>query len=821
MLTKPNYPKQKKLPSVNDLWNIISINEGFVLSHTPFMATAICYFPALYLKERGLLAEQQMRFIRTFFSLPVDSLVSAYLLKYPRDSKVSPVTKSQHETLNFLEEKRVAGLNNFETFEYGPYIAISIPIPHKSRFKLKTLISGRRIDLTNLELIRGFKSANDQLENIVGQLRATYSGQCARLSSQGVAQFLGLVLNHTTQNNTSDISSIICSDFFSNNKIGVTYYGGFFHACLSIRHDGFPGTAEADLWEILFDESLKRVPFTVKMTIGFPDSIQAKKGANAIVSRINTYNSFVGNLVKDLMVQKEKLDQALIELEQESGRLLDMSLVVETWAPSIEGLEMQVKTLNNVIRSKEIALKRDTYNHKASFHSILPFASHINSISTRIPSMHIEPFLPLLFPATYPNSKPPEVPTYIHSAHDVLMAFDIMDERDPSWNGMIAGTSGTGKSFLANFLIANHLKSGGKLFIIDKGGPGAGSYRNLIMNIPTGRYIELKFIGQMDFTVNFFDGPLFVKEAKDGSIVPDIQGEVDGGKENFLTRVITLMVKDLGDRISKADESRLSKLFRDAYLRHNNNIHSTLNLDIFCSEFLSTEFPELVQAIHKFIGDGIYSKFFKSTTKMDTVDCFCFDLEGIDAHEDLAPILTLVITSFAYSMCQNSKHVRKMIVVDEAWSAFRGPLSSVIENIWRTIRKHNGFIYCVTQGYEDIQKSEVADALMNNTTHYFMCGASHRREALEKLSASGESTNRISEYDFQRIGRLAFKKGEYAEYYLLTPNYKGAIRLRPSSYDYWFSTTNAKDKTKIDAVKNQLGVSYVTREVLERVVESN
>jgi hypothetical protein len=200
------------------------------------------------------------------------------------------------------------------------------------------------------------------------------------------------------------------------------------------------------------------------------------------------------------------------------------------------------------------------------------------------------------------------------------------------------------------------------------------------------------------------------------------------------------------------------------------------------------------------------------------VDCFCFDLEGLEEHKDLAPLLTLVITRFAYDMCLNRPGLRKMIVVDEAWAAFKGPLADTIESIWRTIRKHNGFIYCVTQSYEDILKSEISAALITNTTHFFMCGASHNMEALSKLKATGSQTNTITDYDYECIRQLAFKKGEYAEYYFMCPSFKGPIRLRPSSYEYWFSTTNAKDKEKIEIVKRQLGVQYVTPEVLERLV---
>jgi hypothetical protein len=160
-----------------------------------------------------------------------------------------------------------------------------------------------------------------------------------------------------------------------------------------------------------------------------------------------------------------------------------------------------------------------------------------------------------------------------------------------------------------------------------------------------------------------------------------------------------------------------------------------------------------------------------------------------------------------------------MVILDEAWAQLSGGgLGATVEGIWRTIRKHGGNIYCVTQSYEDIINSKIGPALLTNTTHFFMCGANHSFEALSRLKAAGSHTHSIDAHDFKCIQELRFNPPEYADYYLMTPVYKGSLRLRPSPYDYWFSTTNARDKEKIERVKKRLGVSFVTPEVLEELV---
>lgn len=813
-------------PTFRDLWHIISIEDGIVVTETPLAVTAVCYFPPFYLKDVGDLEDELSGFVRSLFSLPTDSYVSVYLVKQFKDYPVYPVAGSKHPVINFLEERRIERLNAFQSPEYHPFFSITLPIvpEHQSGLSVKDSLKAKNEAqrLSDPLFLKSIRAGMEQLDSVIEQIRSRFGGACAKLSTEGLLKFLGMVLNHGTTSNTADLSALFTSDLFSRGEQGITWYGGKFHTALSIRYTGFPQNAGPDFSSLLFSEELKAIPFLVKSTLTFPDPTEAKRKANAMVSRINVYSSVFQKLVKDLMVQKEKLDQALLAIEEEGGRLLDFTYVVYTWADTPALLDAQVKTLTNVFRGKELVLLRDTYNHKATFQSLPPFAGHLNKISTRLISMNAEPFLPLLYPAFYrnPPAKPPEVPLYFHNTKDVLMSLDLMDPRDPSWNGIVCGSSGSGKSFMVNYLLMNHLKANGKVFIIDKGGPGQGSFRNLVMNLPTGRYIELRFVGEAGFTVNFFDGPLFVRESPDGKIVGDEGGSVDAYKESFLIQVITLMcLDDPHGRLSKTEEGKLSEALRQAYMETQNNTGNVLSLERFAETFMVERFNRLFSQMSKYIGNGIYARFFRSTSAVEEVDVFCFDLEGLSEHPDLETILTLIITRFTYDLCLRNRGVRKMVVLDEAWAQLSGGgLSATVEGIWRTIRKHGGFIYCVTQSYDDLLRAPIGPALLTNTTHFFMCGASHNFESLSKLKATGSNTHTIDEYDFKCIQELRFNPPEYADYYLMTPIYKGTLRLRPSPYDYWFSTTNAKDKEKIERVKKRLGVAFVTPEVLEELV---
>ena len=808
-----------------DLWKITGIADGLVFTEGPNAVTAVCSFPPLYIKDTGLLEDELTGFVRSLFSLPVDTVVSTYLIKQFKDYNVQPYQGSRHPIMQFLENRRMEAINRFVSPFYETLFSITVPIAF-SQGKTSSFLDilkgkGKKVQLTHPDLLRETKLARELLENTLTQISARFSGACRRLSTPDLNVFLGMLMNHSTESPFS-LAGLLRSDALSEPTKGLSYFSGNYHTCLSLRHDGFPQNASPDFSTVFFSEQLREVPFIIKATLRLPEPAEAKRKANAMVSRIDLYSGFLKKLVKDLMVQKQKLEEALLAIEEEGGRLLDYALTVLTWAPSESELNNHAKTLQNVLRGRELILKKDTYNHKAAYHAMVPFGAHLNSIYTRIISPNAEPFLPLLYPPYYRNDglKKVEVPTFFHNTHDVLMHLDLMDERDPQWNGIICGGSGSGKSFLTNYLIMNHLKANGKVFIIDKGGPGQGSFRNLVMNVPSGRYIEIKFTGEMGFTINFFDGPLFIREEESGAIQPDPRGQVDANKENFLLQVLSVMTADKpGETLTKKQKGELSSLIRKAYEDNFNNEGNVLTPDLFAEKYLKPAFPALYGQMRQYVGEGIYARFFDSTTRLEDVDIFCFDLEGLSEHPDLETVLTLIITRLTYDMCVRNRGIRKMVIIDEAWAQLSGGgLTATVEGIWRTIRKHGGFIYCISQSYSDIVKSKIGDALLTSTSHYFMCGASHSFEVISKLKATGAQTQSLSPFDFQLIQDLKFNPPHYADYFLMTPNYKGPLRLRTSPYDYWFSTTNARDKKRLDAVKETLGVKYVTREVLEAVI---
>ncbi len=820
------------IPSVEKLWRISAISEGFVFSKNPSTVTAVCYFPPIYAKATENIECEINTFLETFESVNEGTVLSIYFFKQSKDWLLEAQTDSSHECINYLEEKRIDLINETLSPEYHIYISITMPVKSEGTNKgsiFKDLFSSPSQSTNQLlhddNFIESCNSAINNIKNLISQLQSKFYSQCYQLSSKQLADFVGNIINHSTKNNLSDLSSILTSDIFSNNKEGTTYYGGNFHKTLSLRPEGFPEQAEFELPLMYFDDQLKDIPFIIKADIHFPDRIKANKSVRVAIGKINFYAAIAKAMMKELVKEAEQMEETLDEVVRKSKRLLDVSFSILTWADNTKSLDINVNDIKNHFKSKSVDLKEDFINHKATYHSFIPWLANLNKITTRISSINAGVFLPIVYPHYYVNdpSKEIENRTLFYTTADVLTEYDLMDKRNPNSNGIICGTSGFGKSFLVNYLIQNHLKSNGKVFIIDKGGPGQGSFKNIVNNIPNGRYIEIDFFGDSNFTVNFFDGPLFFNQSEDGSILtPDINGTVDVLKLNFLLQVITLMAKDdAEERFSKTVEHRLRESIRQMYIDTFNNEANTIDLDYFADNVLADKFPEIYEQIQVFLYENEYSKFFKKTTNMDTVDVFCFDLEGLDQHPDLKSIMIFVMTQYCYSMCRKNPGVRKGIFIDEAWAALNSSqMAGLIVDMWRTIRKHFGFIYLISQSLNDVYSTKIAAALTVNTTHYYLLGPNHDHKYLDQLRAVGANSNFITDYDKACIQDMKFVKGKFSEFFLLTPLYKGVLRYKASAYDKWLNTTDPRDKKIIDVYKEKYSVKYVTREVLEDLVNN-
>lgn len=854
------------------VWNLVGVFDGVVVTHDPFSVTAVAYFPLGYMKASHLWERQMEILMRSFTSVPHGAYLNSYLLKFFEEPHITPTGTSSYDLLDFLERKRIEKLNSMKVPSYLPFIAITIPVEVKDarrdnpvlmwlakrkflsgiqQFKDAGSMDALNSLLTDSVHAKAFRDAIATLQSLFEQIRVKFSGGCQRLDSDQLTAFLSAMLNHTEQRPVMGLPSLFAGDAFADPAAGVVEYGGMYHATVSARTKDLPREINGTFPWLYFEESLRDVPFNIQSTIRFPASDEARNHAQLVINRIDTASSLFAPFKKMYEHQRNQMQIAMDALIECNGRIVDMGYTITTWAPSIDQLETNLTALRNVLRGREMGLSRDTYNLKTAWHGQVPWVSHRNRITTRITSMNAEAMLPTLYPPVYPREVGGyrlKEPVWFHTRFDQLTAIEPFDRNCSVWNGVIVGQSGTGKSFLANYQLMCAAQHGSKVFIIDKGGEGGGSFRNFVKNLG-GTYVELNFKSSQTFAVNPFDGPLFWSFVEgepddDGAVteiaVPDVKGKPDAAKIALLLSVLTLMICEREDqRLEKDQEEFLQALVEQAYIDCANNPDNDLTISIFANNYLKAlmEDPKPVRSIRmddvnlwsvdfynkmsKYINNGIYAGYFAKTMKLESDDVFCFDLEGIDEHPDLKGILTAIVVNFCYSMAMDGNPGRKkLILIDEAWALLRGGrMTSVIESIWRTIRKHGGRIYCATQDFESIFASPAGLAIMNNSTYFYMLGSKYEWETLQKVKATGKNgVNSLTQWDYERISTHQFVKGQYSEFWFLNPVFSGTLRYRASAYDYQLATTDPEDKAKQNALKRKYGVAYVTPQIIEELV---
>jgi type IV secretory pathway VirB4 component len=221
--------------------------------------------------------------------------------------------------------------------------------------------------------------------------------------------------------------------------------------------------------------------------------------------------------------------------------------------------------------------------------------------------------------------------------------------------------------------------------------------------------------------------------------------------------------------------------------------------------------------MYEFIGEGIeqgpYAKFFRATSEIRSKDIICFDLAGLEGHDRLKAVLVPALLSTIMNTIFGSqqKTRKKLCIIDECWKVLNdenAELKNFMTSLFRIIRKLNGSIDIVTQSFADVLNTDVAKAIITNTSFYYAIGNVHDRNDLAKIQAGN---SRLSEYDIEKIIYQQPKR----DFYLLTPFFKGQLRLYPTKEFCMLATTHPPHKEILWKYQKQLGVTYTTPEVIE------
>ncbi len=382
-----------------------------------------------------------------------------------------------------------------------------------------------------------------------------------------------------------------------------------------------------------------------------------------------------------------------------------------------------------------------------------------------------------------------------------LFLMDPFSKELTNYNQIVAGGSGSGKSFLTNLLLLQTLKENSKIFIVDIG----GSYRKLCENL-SGQYIALSL--EEKFCLNPFDLPI-------GEMSPSSQ------KIKFLVGLVEMMTRENGEEsIGRLERAEIEEAIQEVYKKH---LHPKLShLKDLLMKHESQDLRNFGKILGPWCGNSPYGKLIDGETSVTLGrSTVCFDLKGLETNPDLQAVCLYLITDYVWREVQRDRTVMKFLVFDECWKLLENQAGSAfIGEVFRTFRKYYASAIAISQNIDDFAKSRVSQAILPNTSiRWILMQNGADQERLKEVL-------RLNSTESALITSLHQKKGEYSEAFLMAEENRTVVRISPTPMEYWIATTDPRDlgmfQNELNSGKSQLeALRYLSQIYPKGVIASN
>lgn len=340
------------------------------------------------------------------------------------------------------------------------------------------------------------------------------------------------------------------------------------------------------------------------------------------------------------------------------------------------------------------------------------------------------------------NYKPSNKGVYLMDRMRNPILVDFLSKKLNSRNGIFIGPTGSGKSHMAGNLMLQYYEQGLRQIVIDNG----GTYKNLIKHSLGEKYFE--YDDQTPIRLN----PFNIERDKEGfydlkigdklqyliSLLTIIwKGRTTAAvSDNPQTSVFEKLIPRFYSNLKKEEVASITKFYQwlDEFVDANEKKHEkTREYNQMAGSF---NFGQFLLTIEKFTIGKMYGDVFNSDIDEDitTYQLSCFDMAKIKGNATLYPVIGLVITQLALDLIRKYPDDYKVLYIDEAWSLLEG-LETFIELMYRTIRKNNGSVFIITQSTDDIHKSPIKSAILNNSAIHVILDhtGAQKEDAIEEI----------------------------------------------------------------------------------------
>ncbi len=325
-------------------------------------------------------------------------------------------------------------------------------------------------------------------------------------------------------------------------------------------------------------------------------------------------------------------------------------------------------------------------------------------------------------------------------------------------HSMILGRTGSGKSFLLNFLITNLQKYDPFTFIFDLG----GSFESLT-RLFGGSYLRVG-LESTDFTINPFS-------------LPPTKANLD-----FLALFVKVLFGSIVGRLDAAADRALYEQIENLY---------SLDPALRSLDVLANTLPrQLSDALAKWMRGGQFGFLFDNPQDTISFSRFqCFDFQQMSRYPELLEPLLFYILHRANDVIANREisSTFKAFFIDEAWVFLRNPsIHQYVTEALKTWRKHNAAMILSTQSLDELKRSDLLDVIVEScATKIFLANPDMDQDLYRRQF-------HLNDTEVQWISSLLPKR----QFLIKTPELAKVANLNVDRRSYWLYTNDPYDNRK-------------------------
>jgi type IV secretion system protein TrbE len=454
----------------------------------------------------------------------------------------------------------------------------------------------------------------------------------------------------------------------------------------------------------------------------------------------------------------QELGQSLTEMEVHGRFFGACSLTVVAYDRDRARLDASVAACVKVFAGHDGALYEESYNLLNAWLAVVPGNSAHNLRRLALLNTNAAD-LSFLFTLQTGQRTSPHL-----GDRPCLAVFETEHQTPYCWNlhyqdvghTLIQGATGSGKSFLTNFIITHAQQYDPFTCIFDLG----GSYEKLVRQL--GGSTWRMGLAHRTFTIN----PFCLEPTQEHL--------------HFLFSFVRVLIQSSGQhRLSLSEDRDLYEAVENVYA-----LDAPQRRLITLANILPRE---LSQHLHRWVQGGPYAALFDNAEDTLTFQRIqCFDFEGLEQFPlVLEPLLFYVLHRASASILDRAATSQlKLFVLDEAWRfAQDSTVKAYITEALKTWRKRNAAMLLATQSSEDFLDRDLLRTVVESCpTKFFLANPGMDLDRARELF-------HLNHTEAERIAHLRPRQ----QALLKRPDLSKVINLHVDPQSYWIYTNTPPD----------------------------